>query len=310
MTGDASTGVTPRLDAEDLIRAVPGLDLVAEVTAESFLRLPGAHLRLEHLIQVAEHIGELAHRVDGVVITQGTDTIEETSFALDLLTALDIPIVVTGAMRNPQAAGADGAANLLAAVTVASDPEARGRGVLVVLNEQVHAARYVAKTHTSRPDAFRSPDAGAMGDITESRVRWFWKPPSRITIGSVRPPFPRVPILTTWLGDDGTTLDAVLDTRPDGLVLQAMGAGHVPEPLIAPLESAARRIPVVLTSRTGSGRGYRQTYGFPGSEMDLLDRGLLWGGGLAAAKLRLLLTLGLAAGWDPARLEQAVGTLG
>ncbi len=307
MTGSGGhPGVVPRLDAHDLVAAVPGLSDVAQVSAESFLRVPGAHLRIEEILDLARHLTSL--EADGVVVTQGTDTIEETAFVLDLVADLPVPVVVTGAMRNPELPGADGPANLLAAVTVAADPGARG--VLVVFDEQIHAARYVEKTHTSRPDAFRSPSAGPLGEVTEGEVRWLWPAPPRVVVSDVATPIPRVPMLDTWLGDDGAVLEAVLSTRPDGLVVRAMGAGHVPLALVEPLTSAAEQIPVALTSRTGSGRPYRHTYGFPGSETDLLSRGLLWGGGLAPHKLRLLLTLGLAAGWDRQRLSAAISALG
>ena len=158
MTPGQRAGVVPTLTGEDLVRAVPALAQIAALDVFSFSTKPGASLTLEDLIGIAELIDSRpVEAVAGAVVVQGTDTIEETSFALDLLVHSRQPVVVTGAMRSANAPGADGPANLLAAVTVASDPAAQNLGAVVVLNDEVHAARYVQKTHTAMPSAFSSP---------------------------------------------------------------------------------------------------------------------------------------------------------
>lgn len=309
MTPDTAGGVVPTLTADDLVAAVPALAEVADVSAETFRSLPGAHLRLQDLVDLAEHLATLeAAGVDGVVVTQGTDTLEETAFALDLLTSGTLPVIVTGAMRTPGQPGADGPANLLAAARTAAADAARDLGTLVVMDDTIHAARFVGKRHTSRPSAFASDPVGPVGWIAEDRVRLPVRPVERVhlpvTTGTM---LPHVPLVTAALGDDLTHLDDRAEL--DGLVVAAFGAGHLPATVVEPLAALAERIPVVLASRTGAGETYRGTYGFPGSERDLLTRGLLPAGHLDGPKARLLLAFVLAAGGDATRFRDAVERL-
>lgn len=293
MTAGEEGGVVPTLSGESLVAAVPGLEDVAEVDAWSFRQLPGAHLRYEDLEKLAETIGGLeASGQRGVVVTQGTDTIEETAFALDRLLEPGMPVVVTGAMRNPTVAGADGPANLLAAIRVAVSDEARGSGCLVVLNDEIHAARFVRKTHTSRLDAFRSPLCGRIGWVSEGLVQ----------MGCALPKVPAIPmtvvgsgkrtaLVTIAMGDDGDPIRALESLRYDGLVVEATGGGHVPPDVADALGEVAQRIPVILASRAGAGQVLEKTYGFPGSEIDLQRRGLIRAGWLDGLKAKVLLTL-------------------
>ena len=271
-------GVRPSLTGEALVEAVPGLSEVAEVSAASVRQVPGWQLTVEDLIEVSE---EATRAIDegatGVVVTQGTDSIEETAFALDLLIDRDAPVVVTGAMRNPTLPGADGPANLLAAVTVAADGAARGLGALVVMNDEVHAARFVRKTHTQSPAAFRSPLAGPLGWISEGRASIAARPMGRRHVRPRGGGAEDVALLATFPGDDGRLVGAVGERGYSGLVVEALGGGHVPPPMVEPLAALAERMPVVLASRTGSGEGLRGTYDPPGSEMDLARRGLIPG---------------------------------
>jgi L-asparaginase len=298
MSASGGRGVTPQLSGADLVAAVPGLDDVAQVDAESFRQLPGAHLTFDDIAALAERIAAEAERgVDGVVVTQGTDTIEETAFLLDLLLEIDTPVVVTGAMRNPTRPGADGPANLLSAVQVAAALHARGLGVLVVLNDEIHAARFVGKRHSALPSAFSSA-VGPLGWVSEGEPRIPVSLPEWITVPGRRTREARVPLVTVVMDDGGEMLAAVAAAEVDGLVVEAFGAGHVPATLVEPLAAAAARMPVVFTSRTGQGEVLRGTYGFPGSETDLIDRGLIPGGWLDGPKSRVLLLAMLRAGFD------------
>jgi len=291
-------GVVPALAADQLMASVPQVSAHARVEARSFRQSPGAHLTFEDLLALASEIRHLAAGgSDGFVITQGTDTIEETAFALDLLVGPAAPVVVTGAMRNPTLPGADGPANLLAAVQVAASPAARGLGTLVVLHDEIHAARFVRKGHVSSPGAFVSPLTGPIGWVSEGRVRIAARPPRGLQLEVPADSRPvRVALVPAALGDDGALLRALHALDFDGLVVEGFGAGHVPAVWVEPLATLARRLPVVLASRTGAGESFRGTYGFPGSEMDLLARGLIPAGILDGPKARVLLSLLLRAG--------------
>lgn len=298
MTDSGGPGVVPTLTAEMLAKAVPPLADVAEIDAVSFRQMPGAHLAFADIVSLAR---EIETRLDGgavgAVVTQGTDTIEETSFLLDRLIDRDGPVVVTGAMRNPTLPGADGPANLLAAVQVATAQSARGLGCVVVMNDEIHLARRVQKTHTSNPAAFASHLGGPAGWVAEGSVRIVNRPVARRV--EARPEevaFPDVALLTAALADDGRLIDAAVAGGYRGLVIEALGGGHVPETTADRLAAAAETIPVVLATRTGSGETLRETYGFPGSETDLLGRGLIGVGALDGPKARLLLAVLLAHG--------------
>ncbi len=220
--------------------------------------------------------------------------------------------MVTGAMRNPALPGADGSANLLAAALVAASPLARGLGALVVLNDEVHLPLFVRKTHTANPATFRSQLTGPIGWISENRVCIALRPVVRHHIGVPTVPevTPQVALVTASLGDDGRLLRAVGTLGYNGLVIEATGGGHVPRAMVEPLADLARNMPVVLTSRTGAGELLRSTYGFPGSETDLLDRGLIHGGILDGLKARLLLMLLLRAQADRETVTAAFDAIG
>jgi len=311
MSGSHTGGVAPALTAEQLLAAVPGLaDSAATVEVVNFRQLPGASLTIPDIAAVAAAIRDQPADVDGTVVTQGTDTIEETAYLLDLLHSGPAPIVVTGAMRNPTLAGADGPANLLAAILTAAHPDARERGCLVVFNDEIHAAREVRKTHTTSTATFRSTATGPVGHVVEHKPRFHHhRRLDRYTVPATPGGDQRVALIPVVLDDDGTLLEAITD-RADGIVLAAMGAGHVPGVLVPALERLAENIPVVLASRTGAGPVLESTYGFPGSERDLLARGLISAGDLHPLKARLLLHAVLAAGADRSIVHRAFAAAG
>ena len=312
MTQGPGGGVSPALSAAELLAAVPGLsDAGVGIRAVDFRQKPGASLSFHDLFELVTAINDaLAGGCAGVVVTQGTDTIEEVAYALDLLLSTDAPVVVTGAMRNPTMAGADGPANILAAVRVAVSPDARGLGCLVAMNDQIHAARWVRKTHTGSTAAFASPGHGPLGEVVEGHVR--------LPVGirhrspALRPDPAkevRVGVVTIVLGDDGRLAETI-GAQVDGLVVAAFGVGHVPASVVPALAGLAERIPVVLASRIGAGPVHDGTYAFPGSERDLLARGLISAGYLDPLKARILLHLLVASGADPARIRDTFASAG
>lgn len=300
MTGGGAGGIQPKLGAADLVAAVPALAGLAEIEARSPFRLGSSSLTIENVASVAGAIREgFDEGFDGAIVIQGTDTIEETAFALDLLIDDERPVVVTGAMRGAEAPGADGPANLYAAALVAADPEARGLGTLVVLNDEIHAARFVRKAHTALTSTFVSPFLGPLGLVAEGRARLLAcvapTPKLALPADAALPP---VALLKFAMGDDGRLVRALAGLGFKGAVLEGMGAGHVPGIIADMVGELAGAMPVVLASRTLGGPVFTRTYGYPGSEIDLLGRGLIPAGFLQGPKARLLLTFALASGLD------------
>lgn len=295
MTTQADGTVAPALSGEQLLEAVPQLaELGLDLDVQSFRQLPSASLTYPDLFALADAVrAAVDSGAAGVVVTQGTDTIEETAYFLDLLHDGRAPVVVTGAMRNPSMAGADGPANILGALHAASSPAAPKRA-LVVFADEIHAAAAVSKTHSTSITAFAS-SPGPIGYLAEGEPVFAGEAaPVPGLRGSERREV-RTALYTATVGDDGRLLRLVGE-HVDGLVVAGFGVGHVPSAYVDELEALARRVPVVLATRTGRGPVLRRTYGFSGSESDLLARGLISAGALTAVKAKVLLHTALTLG--------------
>ena len=290
----AGPRAVPTLDADALVAAVPGLGEVPGLRARELGASPGAHLTLDAALHIAREAAEAARTGVGVVITHGTDTLEETAMLCDLVLDAEAPVVLTGAIRPGSAAGADGPANLLDAVAVAAAPEASGFGALVVFGGEVHAARHARKVDSTSPVAFGSPAAGPVGRVIEGRPALELRPVRGREALDVRRLDFRVPILSTALGDDGALLGAAVREGADGVVLATLGGGHVSPTVLACARAAAARVPVVLAVRPQRGAFLAGTYGFEGNEEDLRATGALPAGVLSpqAARMKLLACLG------------------
>ena len=312
----SGAGVSPELGAAELAQAVPELAGLCELKAETVAKVGSPSLPIALLYGLAARIESAAKagEIDAAIVTQGTDTIEETSFLLDCLLDVDIPVIVIGAMRNPTMASPDGPGNLLNAARVALDPavgsQARALGVLVVMLDSIHAAHEVVKSNSHRIDAFASPHSGPIGTIIEDRVRLSMLPQrqhrrsllTQIGEGSAGRLAERdlaVAYLPLTLGDSGALLHAIRQSENRlgfaGMVLGLMGGGHAPSWLVDDISSLSRMMPVVGCGRMGSGALLEKTYDFPGAEMDLRRNGVIWGGRLHPFKARLLLDLLLRA---------------
>ncbi|MBB6334508.1 asparaginase [Schaalia hyovaginalis] len=290
---------TPTINGEDLAAPLALWADDLEIRSRTLLRVGSPQLRLAHVLEVLSFAeSSVDEGACGVVIVQGTDTLEEVAYLLDLLWSRDEPLVVTGAMRASDDAGAEGMGNLLAAVRVASDERMRAIGVLAVLNDEAHLASLVTKVDANALAAFRSASWGPVAKFVEGRVVSAYRPLDRMApLPLPDKSEPRIPIIMAALDDDGELLRAAISTRPRGIVVSAMGSGHVPVPMADAAEEAVRAgIPVVFASRTGGGTTTRNSYGYPGSEVDLLRRGLIGAGWLDARKSRLLLHLLVAKG--------------
>jgi L-asparaginase len=278
----------PAAGPSELLAAV-GLD---GVEARELLGLPGAHVGLADALLVARTAAAEAARGRGIVVTHGTDTLEETAVLCDLLHGGEAPIVFTGAIRPASAPGADGPANLIDAVAVAGAAVAAGLGCVVVFGGEIHAARGARKVDSAGPSAFGSPGGGPIGRVVEGRLALRARPvrPER-ALAPERLDF-QVPVVVATLGDDL----AVLDAPADGAVLAAFGGGHLSPGGLARLRDATQRMPVVLAVRPERGALLSSTYGFEGAEGDLRATGAIPAAALSpqAARMKLLACLGCA----------------
>jgi L-asparaginase len=286
----------PALDATQLIEQLPARAAATQIRAESVLSLPSAQVTPAQALELARRAAASALAGEGTVITTGTDTMEELAVLCSFVYRGKAPIVLTGANRPDSGPGADGPANLVDAVTVASAPQARGLGAVVVFGGEVHAGMSVRKVDSTGPAAFGSPAAGPIGRIVEGRV-WLHATPVRPKPLPVRKLTHRVEIVTSTLGDDGSLLRAAAQAS-DGLVVVALGAGHLPPQSLAELRRAAERIPVVITCRPDRSSMLFATYGFEGAERDLRASGAVCAPFLSAAGARIALLCCLGAGLE------------
>jgi len=266
----------------------------AEIEAEVFATIPSVQFSADQALGLCRRAAEVAGTGTPVVVTHGTDLLEEVAFLCDLIHDGDAPIVFTGAMRTANAPGADGPANLNAAVAVAASPEAKGLGVLVVFAGQVHAARHVRKADSTSIDAFGSPIAGAIGRVEEGCFTRRWAPP-RLPAIHVNHLDATVEILTPGLASSPDLIDATAAIT-DGLVVSLPGAGHTPPAFLAAMQEVANAKPVVAVPRPWRGTLLRNTYGFEGSEVDLRSGAIVCLSSLSAPAARIALLAALGAG--------------
>lgn len=303
-------GAVPLLSGEDLMNSMPDLKGVADIDILNFCNKPGPHIQPQEVFELSRTIGRLftENRADGVVITHGTDTIEETAYELDLLLAGEKPVIITGAMRNSSMISADGPANIFNAILTAADPEAQGKGVMVAFNSEIHLAREVTKASATQLNAFRSPLFGPVGAIYGRSVQ-FVRPGGLRESISVEGISAQVELVKFTLGMSTLLLDAVADSKADGVVIEGAGVCHV-SPEVA---QAIKRIieigkPVVTTSRCYESFVLEDSYAFVGSEKYLRESGTIPAPGLNGPKARIKLILALSGTRDIKRIRAIFNT--
>lgn len=302
MRDDEGKGAVPVLSGADLLKDVPGLDEFCEVEVHDFGQLPGPHMtppRMLELSKLAE--ASLKEGFDAVVLTHGTDTLEETAYLMDLRHLSDAPITFVGAMRTSSQLSWDGPINLFEACRVAADPRARGRGVMVVMNSTVFAAAEVTKTYTEALDTFQSPDIGPLGTFDGKELLWLRKPNRKQLVGDELEY--RVGLVVASAGDDGGLIDHCVQRGDKGIVIEALGRGNLPPPMAAAAKRALDKgVLVVLTSRCWGGR-VSGTYGYEGGGARLKEMGIVFAPGIPGHKARILTMAALGAGFDAERLR-------
>jgi L-asparaginase len=282
-----------RRSVTELLQHVPRE--LAELEAHDITSVGSSGLSLEDLAQLARTVrAAIDDGCDGVVVTQGTDTIAETAYALSMLVEPEVPIALTGAMRVADQLGADGPSNILDAVRVAASQEASVLGPVVVIGNEIHLARWATKVRTSGLRAIDSPGFGPVGAVIEERVHVWARPTRPDFVGMPANLAARVEVVWVTLGMDDTVLKVATSTA-DGIVIAGAGGGHVPPSIVPSLQQALDKdLPVILASRTLAGPILEKTYAGPGTEIDLLEMGLVSAGMLSSSKARLRLVLALA----------------
>ncbi len=284
----------PALSGREILDHVTGLDSVASTEVIDFGRYPGPHMTPRLMMGLLARVRETLARddIDGVVVTHGTDTLEETAYLLDLTINNAKPVVFVGAMRNSSEMGWDGPSNLLSAIRVAASERARNLGVMVAMNETVLAASEATKTHTEAFDTFQSPDFGPLGLIDKGDVIIRRAPAGREILSATEMAAP-VFLIKLVAGMDSTLIDAALDAGAKGLVIEGLGRGNVPVECVPGLKRAIeKRIPVVVASRCLRGRVF-ESYGYEGGLKQLRNLGVIRAGFLNGQKARIKLALAL-----------------
>lgn len=294
-----------RLTAGDLARSLPGVERYARLTYEQFTNVASSQLTMQHWLGLSKRINELfaaSRELAGVVVTHGTDTLEETAFFLHLTVRDPRPVVMVGSMRNPSTLGYEGAANLLEGVRVAADPSARNKGVLVVLNDEINSARNVTKTDALRLHTFRSRDYGLLGVVDRDRVVFYseilQRHNERVEFdGRELTALPRVDIIWVYQDAPGDLIKAAVDNGARGLVMATAGAGATSGTQVEGLDYAAEKgVFIVTTTRTGSGRIAPPSAAVQGRLSEAQQRRrqfTIAGEDLAPVKARILLMLAL-----------------
>lgn len=304
---DPTTGLAlPTVTGEELFAKTGATLGNVTVTIEQFSQVPSPHMSTDEWVRLSKRVTELLARedVNGVVISHGTGTLEETAWFLDLTVDSPKPVVMVGAQRNQSEADTDGVRNLVDGIKVSLSEGARGQGVLVVLNQRVHCARDVSKQHTFNVETFNSGEWGCVGRITPDQVIFRRKALHRTQVPLTAQSLPLVDIVAMYVGASANAIHGAIVGGAKGIVIQAVGSGHVnPEVYEGVLVAIEKGIKVVVATRVPQG-GVRACYGFDGSSARLQQAGAVLAGELSAWKARILLMLLLQNDHVEKRIEE------
>jgi len=307
MVAGKSGGVEPELSAEQLAKSVPGISELATIYAETLAKLPSGSLSFKVLFDALDWANnEVDEGAKAVILTQGTDTLEESAFLLSLYWQKPQPLIITGAMRAPMAAGADGPANLLSSLLVAIDEQSIGRGVMVVMNDEIHSPYFVRKSQSLKVETFKSGLIGPLGAVVEAKPVFF-RSTDRLPKPLSQPKTldKKVALVEACLSSGSDHLELVFSSGIyQGVVIAGFGSGHVSFEEADIIKNYAHKLPVIMATRAYSGPTSEKTYGYKGSEIDLMRGGVLMGGWLSPLKARLLLWALLSARHDKEGIEK------
>ena len=284
----------PSLSADEIMSMIPGVEDYAEIEAYTFSSMPSPHMTLETMLKLSKFTTELVERddIDGVVITHGTDTLEETAYLLDLTINSDKPVVITGAMRSGSELGYDGPSNLAASICTAISEDAKGRGVLVCFNGELNSASEVIKANSMALNAFRTPNFGPIGIVDNNKVM-FYREAKKSEKYEVKEINKDVAVIKCVADMDSTLIDFVVEKGFGGIVIEALGRGNVPPRMVEGIKKALdKEIPVVVVSRCFEGRVH-ESYGYEGGGKMLKDLGVIFGDTLPGQKARIKLALAI-----------------
>lgn len=303
MSEDATGKIKP--NAQNPLAELP-LDSQGQIqlVTEEIFNLPSPHITPAHMLQLSQRLRQAAAEgFDGAVVTHGTDTLEETALFLDLTLTSTMPVVVTGAMRSSNEIGSDGLYNFRTAIMVASANASVGKGVVVVMNDEIHSARYVTKTHTTNVATFRTPTFGPIGIVSEGHVNYMQtiNPQPHLPIEKV---ITEVYLIKAYAGMTGTLFQALNQPTTRGIVIEALGAGNLPPQTLAALQALVHQnIPLVLVSRCFNGIA-EPVYDYQGGGVNLAQMGIIFCRGLNGPKARIKLLVGLSAGLQGSALKK------
>jgi L-asparaginase len=296
----------PELSGEDLISLIPKISQVANIEVQNLTKVPSANMDPPLWVKLQRAVVETLTRpeVSGVIISHGTDTVEETAYLLDLTVDSEKPIVLIGAQRNASDKDFDGPRNLYNAARICVSPDAKSKGAMIVMNNQINAAREATKTHTSDVDTFKSGEYGFLGVADEDRVIFYRSPLRRQHIPIKLEKLPYVEIIPAYGGADGTLIRAAIAAGAKGLVIQALGLGNVNIPQYEAIrEAIGKGIPVVIATRVHNGR-VMPVYGYEGGGYSLKQLGAIFADDLSPQKARILFMLALQTTSDPGAIQK------